>query len=182
MTRISSTVQPNMQNVVGSKIKPIATELNSLLYRCTSSRGMEQSMALPQLVAAEEPVSLSYVVDVRALIHMCKASRKMSRPETSSLIVSIAQRPSSKRTTQNREQFFPSHRADFFNAPHRGDLPSTYKFEDLHFENWTGTSLTNEREFTSKIVEMNSDNSAAISCRSGVQFGRQLHKYSLCRI
>ncbi|KAJ6597518.1 pectin lyase fold/virulence factor [Mycena vulgaris] len=30
------------------------------------------------------------------------------------------------------------------NGGKSGDLPSMYKFEDLHFENWTGTALTNE--------------------------------------
>ncbi|KAJ7918188.1 pectin lyase fold/virulence factor [Mycena leptocephala] len=30
------------------------------------------------------------------------------------------------------------------NGAHSGDLPSKYKFEDLHFENWSGTALTNE--------------------------------------
>ncbi|KAJ7768587.1 pectin lyase fold/virulence factor [Mycena maculata] len=30
------------------------------------------------------------------------------------------------------------------NGAMAGDLPSTYKFEDLHFENWRGTALSNE--------------------------------------
>ncbi|KAJ7677603.1 pectin lyase-like protein [Mycena rosella] len=30
------------------------------------------------------------------------------------------------------------------NGGQSGDLPSMYKFEELHFENWTGTALTNE--------------------------------------
>ncbi|KAJ7628775.1 pectin lyase fold/virulence factor [Roridomyces roridus] len=30
------------------------------------------------------------------------------------------------------------------NGGHTGDLPSKYIFEDVHYENWSGTSLTNE--------------------------------------
>jgi len=30
------------------------------------------------------------------------------------------------------------------NGGKSGDLPSLYKFEGLHFENWSGTALTNE--------------------------------------
>ncbi|KAJ7236867.1 pectin lyase fold/virulence factor [Mycena haematopus] len=30
------------------------------------------------------------------------------------------------------------------NGAKSGDLPSIYKFEDIHYENWSGTSLTNE--------------------------------------
>ncbi|KAJ7737359.1 pectin lyase fold/virulence factor [Mycena metata] len=42
------------------------------------------------------------------------------------------------------------------NGGHSGDLPSMYKFEDIHYENWTGTALTNE------VIAL--ECSAAVNC------------------
>ncbi|KAJ7177653.1 pectin lyase fold/virulence factor, partial [Mycena filopes] len=49
------------------------------------------------------------------------------------------------------------------NGGKSGDLPSTYKFEDIHFDNWSGTALTNE------IVAL--ECSPAVSC-TNISFER----------
>ncbi|KAJ7030864.1 pectin lyase-like protein [Mycena alexandri] len=42
------------------------------------------------------------------------------------------------------------------NGGHSGDLPSMYKFEDIHYDNWSGTALTNE------VIAL--ECSAAVNC------------------